>query len=74
MAGVYRVMRAEGPLPPSPAEPNAPCEVGSGMRAAMAEVSAAAEERVVRDLAGHTIAEVSDRAVALGNFPQPLPD
>jgi hypothetical protein len=48
------------------------CEVASGMRAALAEIAKQAEERLVRDLATHTIAEVSDRAVALGDLPQRL--
>jgi Rrf2 family transcriptional repressor of oqxAB len=30
---VCRILRADGPLPPSPAEPNPDCPVGSGMRA-----------------------------------------
>ena len=70
LADVYRVMRADGPLPPSPAEPNPLCEVGSGMRAALGEVAAQAEEQLLRELGRHTIAAVSERAVALGNFPE----
>lgn len=70
LAEVYRLMRADGPLPPSPAEPSPLCEVGSGMRAALDEVSSAAEERLVRDLERVTVAGLSDRAVALGRFSQ----
>jgi Rrf2 family protein len=70
LADVYRVMRADGPLPPSPAEPNPLCEVGSGMQAALGEVALETEDRLLRDLERHTIAELSERAVALGNFPE----
>jgi Rrf2 family protein len=69
LADVYRVMRADGPLPPSPAEPNPLCEVGSGVRAALSEVAARAEDRLLGELERHTIADLSGRAVALGNFP-----
>ncbi|HEX2988163.1 MAG TPA: Rrf2 family transcriptional regulator [Chloroflexota bacterium] len=69
LADVYRVMYAGGPLPPNPAEPNPLCEVGSGMRAALGEVASEVEQQMVRDLERHTIAEISDRAVLLGNFP-----
>jgi Rrf2 family transcriptional repressor of oqxAB len=70
LADVYRVMRADGPLPPSPADPNPQCEVGSGMRAALGEVAAQTEAQLLTDLAQHSIAELSERAVALGNFPE----
>jgi Rrf2 family transcriptional regulator, repressor of oqxAB len=70
LADVYRIMRGEGPFPLSPNDPSPLCEVGSGVRRAMAEIAETAEERLVRDLATHTIAEVSERAVALGNFPE----
>ena len=67
LAEVYRLMRAEGPLPPSPAEPNPLCEVGSGIRAALGEVASRAEDRLVRELEQHTVAELSECAVLLGN-------
>ena len=70
LAEVYRLMRADGPLPPSPAEPNPGCEVGSGIRAALGEVASEAEERLLCDLERRTIAQLSERAVALGNFPE----
>ncbi len=71
LADVYRALRAAGPLPPSRAVPNSQCPVGSGIRAALGEVAAAAEHRLLDDLAGHTIAEVAARAVALGAHPDP---
>lgn len=69
LAEVYVATRADGPLPPSPAEPNLLCPVGSGIRAAFGEVAAAAEAQLLRDLAGQTVAEVAARAVALGSGP-----
>jgi DNA-binding IscR family transcriptional regulator len=71
LADVYRALRAAGPLPPSSAVPNPQCPVGSGIRAALGEVADEAERRLLDDLAGHTIAEVSGRAVALGAHPDP---
>ena len=70
LADVYRVMRADGPLPLSPAEPNPSCAVGSGMRAALTEVASRAEDQLLRELERHTIADLSHHAVALGNFPE----
>lgn len=70
LADVYLALRAAGPLPPSPATPNPACPVGSGIRAALGEVAAAVESRLVRDLAGHTIAEIATRAVSLGAHPE----
>src|SRR5512145_3543116 len=42
LADVYRVMEPDGPISPSPCEPNVRCPVGSGMRAAFAAAAAAA--------------------------------
>ena len=36
LAEVYRAMEPEGPIAPSPCEPNVRCPVGSGMRAGFA--------------------------------------
>jgi Rrf2 family protein len=69
LAEVYRVMRADGPLPPSPAQPNPLCEVGSGIRAALDEVRVEVEQALMQMLEGYSIAEISNRAVALGRFP-----
>lgn len=66
LAEVYRVMEPQGPLAPSPAEPNLECPVGCGMRAAFDEVMAAAQFGLLAALERRTVADVSDRALTLG--------
>lgn len=71
LADVYRVTRAQSPLPPSPAVPNPQCEVGSGIQAALGEVATDAEQQLLSELERHSIAEVADRAVHLGSLTEP---
>lgn len=66
LAEVYRAVEPEGPLAPSPAEPNVRCPVGAGMRSAFAETARVAERGLVRALAGRTVADLSRRALARG--------
>lgn len=66
MAEVYRAVEPDGPLAPSPAEPNARCPVGAGMRAAFSETASAAEQGLLEALSGKTIADLSRRALRHG--------
>jgi Rrf2 family transcriptional regulator, repressor of oqxAB len=63
LADVYRAVEPEGPIAPSPAEPNARCPIGAGMRGAFAEAAEAAERGLVAALAGRTVADLSRRAL-----------
>jgi Rrf2 family transcriptional regulator, repressor of oqxAB len=63
LADVYRAIEPAGPIAPSPAEPNARCPIGAGMRGAFAEVAAAAEDGLVAALSGRTVADLSRRAL-----------
>lgn len=69
LAEVYRAMEPEGPLAPSPAEPNTRCPVGAGMRAAFAEAAEQATYGMLGALAHRTVAEVARRAVRAGRKP-----
>ncbi len=66
LAEIYRVMEPQGPLTPSPAEPNQECPVGCSMRAAFDEVMTAAQFGLLAALERRTVADVSDRALTLG--------
>lgn len=66
LAEVYRAVEPEGPLAASPAEPNAKCPVGAGMRAAFSETAGAAQRGILTALAGKTVAELSRRALRHG--------
>lgn len=66
LAEVYRAVEPDGPLAPSPAEPNARCPVGAGMRAAFAETARLAGRGLARALAERTVADLSRRALARG--------
>jgi Rrf2 family transcriptional regulator, repressor of oqxAB len=66
LAEVYEAMEPEGPLSPSPAEPNARCPVGAGMRAAFEETANLARNGVASALEGQTIADVARRALRFG--------
>jgi Rrf2 family protein len=66
LADVYRAVEPEGPLTPSPADPNVRCPVGAGMRAAFLETARAAENGLVGALAARTVAELSRRALRHG--------
>jgi Rrf2 family protein len=63
---VYRAVEPEGPLAPSPCQPNVLCPVGAGMRAAFAGAAAAARTGVERALSGQTVAEVARTALKKG--------
>jgi Rrf2 family transcriptional repressor of oqxAB len=66
LADVYRAVEPGGPLGQSPAEPNARCPVGAGMRRAFAETAGAAERGLLAALGGRTVADLSRRALRLG--------
>jgi Rrf2 family transcriptional repressor of oqxAB len=71
LAEVYRVMEPEGPLVPSPCEPNARCPVGAGMRAAFDSTAAAARAGVEAALAAQTVADLSRTALRRGRPGRP---
>lgn len=71
LAEVYRAVEPEGPLAPSPADPNLLCPVGAGMRAAFSETARAAQHGLVGALASRTVAELSRRAVRHGRRRRP---
>jgi Rrf2 family protein len=66
LADVYRAVEHDGPLAPSPAEPNPRCPVGAGMRRAFARTAAAAEDGLLEALGRETVADVARRALRLG--------
>ena len=66
LAEVYRLVEPDGPLSPSPCEPNAQCPVGAGMRAAFAAAARSARAGVEQALAGQTIADVARTALKRG--------
>jgi Rrf2 family protein len=66
LAEVYRLVEPDGPLAPSPCEPNARCPVGAGMRAAFASAAGAARVGVERALADQTVADVARTALKRG--------
>jgi Rrf2 family transcriptional regulator, repressor of oqxAB len=66
LAEVYRVMEPDGPLTPSPCEPNGKCPVGAGMRAAFDQTAAAARAGVEAALAAQTVADVARTALRRG--------
>lgn len=66
LAEVYRAVEPEGPLTPSPCDPNLRCPVGAGMRAAFAGAAAAARAGLESALAGQTVADVARTAVRRG--------
>lgn len=80
LAEVYRAVEPEGPLAASPAEPNARCPVGAGMRVAFSETASAAERGLLAALSGRTVAELSRRALRHGRrrassaSPAPVPE
>ncbi len=66
LAEVYRAMESEGPLSPSPAEPNGRCPVGAGMRDAFASTMEAAREAVEEALSRRTVDDVARVALRRG--------
>ncbi len=66
LADVYRAVEPEGPLTPSPCDPNVKCPVGAGMRAAFAATAAAARAGVEEALSSQTVAEVARSALRRG--------
>ena len=66
LAEVYRLVEPDGPLTPSPCEPNAQCPVGAGMRAAFTAAAAAARAGVEQALASQTVADVARTALRRG--------
>jgi Rrf2 family protein len=66
LADVYRAVEGEGPLTPSPAEPNLKCPVGAGMRRAFARTAQAAQGGLLAALERETVADLSRRALRLG--------
>jgi Rrf2 family protein len=73
LAEVYRVMEPEGPLVPSPCEPNARCPVGAGMRAAFTPVTDAARAGLEGALAQLSVAQVARTALRRGRSRLPAP-
>jgi Rrf2 family transcriptional regulator, repressor of oqxAB len=66
LADVYRAVEPEGPLAPSPAEPNVRCPVGAGMRSAFAATATEAAHGLLGALARRTVEDVSRRALREG--------
>lgn len=66
LAEVYRLVEPDGPLTPSPCDPNQQCPVGAGMRAAFATAAATARAAVEDALAGQTVADVARAALRRG--------
>ena len=66
LAEVYRAVEPDGPLAPSPCEPNLRCPVGAGMRAAFADAAQAAERGMLAALTKRTVADLSRSAVREG--------
>ncbi|BDG03836.1 Rrf2 family transcriptional regulator [Anaeromyxobacter oryzae] len=71
LADVYAAVEPEGPLAPSPAEPNARCPVGAGMRRAFAATAAEAKNGLLAALAARTVEDVSRRALRAGRKKEP---
>jgi Rrf2 family protein len=71
LAEVYRAVEPAGPLAASPAEPNARCPVGAGMRQAFAETADAASRGLLAALRGRTVADLSRRALRHGRAGRP---
>ncbi len=71
LAEVYRAMEPEGPLAPSPAEPNGRCPIGAGMRAAFSETASVGEHGLLGALAGRTVADLMRRALRHGRLRYP---
>jgi Rrf2 family protein len=69
LADVYRAVEPDGPLAPSPAEPNERCPIGAGMRKAFARTAGAAEGGLLAALEHETVADLSRRALRLGRRP-----
>ncbi len=70
LAEIYRVMEPDGPISPSPCEPNARCPVGAGMRAAFSAAADAARAGVEAALAQQTVADVAQAALRRGRSRQ----
>jgi Rrf2 family transcriptional repressor of oqxAB len=66
LAEVYRAVEPEGPLAPSPSEPNCRCPVGAGMRAAFADAARAAQRGLLEALGDRTVADLARTAVREG--------
>jgi Rrf2 family protein len=66
LAEVYRAVEREGPLTPSPADPNLRCPIGAGMRQAFARTAGEAEDGLLAALERETVADLSRRALRLG--------
>ncbi len=66
LAEVYRLVEPDGPLTPSPCNPNQRCPVGAGMRAAFAATAAAARAGLEGALASQTVADVARTALRRG--------
>jgi Rrf2 family transcriptional repressor of oqxAB len=71
LAEVYRAVEPDGPLAESPAEPNARCPVGAGMRRAFAEAAEAAAQGLLAALGDRTVADLSRRALRHGRGARP---
>ena len=63
LADVYRAVEPDGPVSPSPAEPNARCPVGAGMRSAFAETAGLAERGLLDALGSRSVADLARRAL-----------
>jgi len=66
LAEAYRAVEPEGPLAPSPCEPNPRCPVGAGMRDAFDLTAAAARRGLEASLAGRTVADLTGLALRRG--------
>jgi Rrf2 family protein len=66
LAEVYQAVELDGPLSPSPATPNPRCPIGAGMRLAFEEIAQDALHSMARSLSEQTVADLSKRALRLG--------
>jgi Rrf2 family transcriptional regulator, repressor of oqxAB len=66
LADVYRAIEPDGPLAPSPADPNPRCPVGAGMRRAFAATAQAASVGLLGALGAQTVDDLSRSALRQG--------
>jgi len=66
LADVYRAVEPDGPVAPSPCEPDERCPVGAGMRAAFAGAARTAEKGLLSALGSFTVADLARSAVREG--------
>jgi Rrf2 family transcriptional repressor of oqxAB len=70
LAEVYQSLQLGRILPPSPAEPNPKCPVGSGMPIVFESIANEVEEAILHVLGKYTVADVSKGALSAGCLSQ----